>query len=88
MSSGYTELMKTLKCVRIAYRFLICVYGLSILIKHSMNTIVEVLIFAIARGLVVGHEKPLEVLIQIACIAILLVCRKFLFHDFDFQEEE
>ena len=71
-----------------AFNAVIVIEFIRMLIKHSMNTIVEVLIFAIARGLVVGHEKPLEVLIQIACIAILLVCRKFLFHEFDFQEEE
>ena len=52
-----------------------------------MNTVVEVLIYAIARGLVAGHEKPINSLISIAAIAILLACRKFLFHDFDFEEE-
>ncbi|MBE5845154.1 MAG: hypothetical protein E7302_13440 [Butyrivibrio sp.] len=70
------------------FNAIIVIEFIRMLIKHSMNTIVEVLIFAIARGLVVGHEKPLEELIRIACIATLLVCRKYLFHDFDFQEEE
>ena len=45
------------------------------LVKHSMNTILEVLISAIARGLVVDHETP-------------LACRKFLFKKRDFEEEE
>ncbi len=71
-----------------AFNAIIVIEFIRMLIKHSMNTIVEVLIFAIARGLVVGHEKPLEELIRIACIATLLLCRKFLFHEFDFQEEE
>ena len=70
------------------FNAIIVIEFIRMLIKHSMNTIVEVLIFAIARGLVVGHEKPLEELIRIACIALLLVCRKYLFHEFDFQEEE
>lgn len=52
-----------------------------------MNTIVEVLIFAIARGLVVEHEEPLEILIRIVCITILLACRKYLFYEKDFEEE-
>ena len=71
-----------------AFNAIIVIEFIRMLIKHSMNTIVEVLIFAIARGLVVGHEKPLEELIRIACIATLLLCRKFLFHEFDFREEE
>ncbi len=71
-----------------AFNAVIVIEFIRMLIKHSMNTIVEVLIFAIARGLVVGHEAPLETLIRIACIAILLVCRKFLFYKFDFEEEQ
>jgi uncharacterized membrane protein (DUF373 family) len=71
-----------------AFNAVIVIEFIRMLIKHSMNTIVEVLIFAIARGLVVGHEAPLETLIRIVCIGILLVCRKFLFYEFDFQEEE
>ena len=39
-------------------------------------------------GLVVGHEKPLEELIRIACIDILFLFGKYLFQEFDFQEEE
>lgn len=71
-----------------AFNAIIVIEFIRMLIKHSMNTIIEVLIFAIARSLVVGHEQPLEVLIHIVCIAILLLCRKYLFHEFDFHEEE
>ena len=71
-----------------AFNAVIVIEFIRMLIKHSMNTIVEVLIFAIARGLVVGHESPIETLIRITCIAILLVCRKFLFYKFDFEEEQ
>lgn len=71
-----------------AFNAVIVIEFIRMLIKHSMNTIVEVLIFAIARGLVVGHEEPLAELLRIACITILLLCRKYLFHEFDFREEE
>lgn len=70
-----------------AFNAVIVIEFIRMLIKHSMNTIVEVLIFAIARGLVVGHEAPLETLIRIASIAMLLACRKYLFYDRDFEEE-
>jgi len=36
----------------------------------------------------VGHEEPVDALIRIVCIGILLLCRKHLFYEFDFQEEE
>jgi len=71
-----------------AFNAIIVIEFIRMLIKHSMNTIVEVLIFAIARGLVVGHEEPVDALIRIVCIGILLLCRKYLFYEFDFQEEE
>lgn len=83
---GFSEYVEDILLT--AFNAVIVIEFIRMLIKHSMNTIVEVLIFAIARGLVVGHEAPLEALIRIACIAILLACRRFLFHDFDFQEEE
>lgn len=72
----------------VAFNVVIVVEFVRMLIKHSMNTIVEVLIFAIARGLVVGHEDPIFGLISIVSIAILLAARKFLFCEYDFEEEE
>ena len=71
-----------------AFNGVIVIEFIRMLVKHSMNTIIEVLIFAIARGLVVGHESALETLASIACSAILMACRKYLFKDFDFEEEE
>ena len=70
-----------------AFNAVIVIEFIRMLIKHSMNTIVEVLIFAIARGLVVEHEEPLEILIRIVCITVLLACRKCLFYEKDFEEE-
>ncbi len=71
-----------------AFNIVIVIEFIRMLVKHSMNTIIEVLIFAIARGLVVGHEEPVQELISILAIAILLFCRKFFFHEFDFKEED
>ncbi len=74
------ELMTT------AFNIIIVIELIRMLVKHSMNTIVEVMIFTIARGLVIQHEEMLTTLIRIGAIAILLLCRKFLFHSFDFDE--
>ena len=75
-------------CMVMAFNVVIVIEFIRMLVKHSTNTVVEVLLFAIARGLVVGHEEPFDALIRIVCIAILLACRKFLFKKFDFEEEE
>ncbi|SCX18639.1 hypothetical protein SAMN02910339_02607 [Lachnospiraceae bacterium YSD2013] len=71
-----------------AFSVIIVIEFVRMLVKHSMNTIVEVLIFAIARGLVAGHESALYVLIRVVAIAVLLGSRKYLFKDFDFIEED
>lgn len=51
---------------------------IKMLCKHTPATVIEVLLFAIARQLVVMHTSPLENLITIASIAILFAVRKFL----------
>ncbi len=71
----------------VAFSVIIVIEFIRMLIRHSMNTVIEVLIFALARGMVAGHEEPINALISIIAIAVLLACRKFLFHDFDFEEE-
>ena len=82
----YTEYIEIL--LTTAFNIVIAIEFIRMLVKHSMNTIIEVLIFAIARGLVVGHMETITVLISIVAISLLLVCRKFLFHSFDFEEEK
>lgn len=56
---------------------------IKMLCKHTSETIVEVLMFAIAKQLVVQHTTPLENLITVATIAGLFAIRKFLFRKED-----
>ena len=51
-----------------------------------MGTVVEVLIFALARGLIVIKENVWEMAITIVAIAVLLACRKFLFLEEDLKK--
>ena len=46
--------------------------------KHTPETVIEVLAFALARQLIVGHAKPLENLLTVTAIAGLFAVRKFL----------
>lgn len=59
---------------------------IKMLCKHTPETVIEVLAFALARQLIVGHNKPLDNLITIGAIAILFAVRKFLFNRHDMVE--
>ena len=59
---------------------------IKMLCKHTPETIIEVLAFALARKLIVGHTTPLENLITVTAIAILFVVRRFLLNRHDLVE--
>ena len=59
---------------------------IKMLCKHTPETVIEVLAFALARQLIVGHAAPLENLITVAAIAILFAVRKFLLNRHDMVE--
>lgn len=50
----------------------------KMLCQHSAQTVVEVLMFATARQMVVEHMKTTQTLIGVIAIAILFAIRKFL----------
>ncbi len=59
---------------------------IKMLCKHTPETVIEVLAFALARQLIVGHTTPLENLITVIAIAILFTVRKFLLKRHDMVE--
>ena len=59
---------------------------IKMLCKHTPETIIEVLAFALARQLIVGHSRPLENLIMVIAIAILFAVRRFLLMSHDMVE--
>ena len=59
---------------------------IKMLCKHTPETIIEVLAFALARQLIVGHDLPWESLITVIAIAILFVVRRFLLNRHDMVE--
>ena len=52
---------------------------LKMLCRHNMDAVIEVLLFTLARHLIIGQHTMLEGLLCIVSIAILFVVRKFLF---------
>ncbi|MGM9649281.1 MAG: GerAB/ArcD/ProY family transporter [Butyricicoccaceae bacterium] len=51
----------------------------KMLCMHTPETVIEVLMFATARQMIVEHLSPLNTLVGVVTIAILFATRKFLF---------
>lgn len=69
--------------VGVAFNLVICIEFIKMLCKHTPDTLVEVLMFAIARQMIVEHTTPTQNLIGILSIAVLFAIKKFLFGKFD-----
>ncbi len=59
---------------------------IKMLCKHTPETVIEVLAFALARQLIVGHAACWQNLITVLAIAILFVIRRFLLKSHDMVE--
>lgn len=59
----------------------------KMLLKHSIATVIEVLVFAIARQMIVEHPTPIGTLISILGLTMLFVIRKYLFKELDATEK-
>ncbi len=59
---------------------------IKMLCKHTPETVIEVLAFALARQLIVGHAAAWENLITVVAIAVLFVVRRFLLKRQDMVE--
>ncbi|MCD8125148.1 MAG: phosphate-starvation-inducible PsiE family protein [Lachnospiraceae bacterium] len=52
---------------------------LKMLCSYNVDSVIEVILFTVARQLVLNHEAALELLLSVVAIAILFVVRKYLF---------
>ncbi len=78
--TGSDKLEAFTSYLEIAFNFVIGIEFIKMLCKHTPETVVEVLLFAIARGLIVGHASNFENLIGIISIVVLFAIRKYLLH--------
>ena len=61
---------------------------IKMLIKHTPGSVVEVLLFAIARHAILAGGTALENLLTILSIAVIFLIRKYIFiESFDFLED-
>ena len=78
---NYEDLLET------CFNLIIGVELIRMVFQHTPSTVFEVLLFAIARQVIVDHATPLNSLIGVAAIAVLFATRKFLFCEFDESEK-
>ena len=62
-----------------AFNLVIGIEFIKMLAKHTPGSAIEVLLFAMARQLVIGHMTPVENLLGVIAIGIIFIIRKFLF---------
>ena len=62
-----------------AFNVVIGIEFVKMLAKHSPGSAIEVLLFAIARQMVVEHTSPVENLVSNLAILLIFVIRKYLF---------
>ena len=62
-----------------AFTVVIGIEFLKMLSRHNMSSVVEVLLFAIARQMVIEHTTAVENLIMVISIGLLFIIRKYLF---------
>ena len=73
--------------LEVCFNLIIGVEMIRMLYLHTPITVFEVLLFAIARQIIIEHGSPLNSLIGVIAIAILFATRKFLFMTFDESEK-
>lgn len=72
-NDNFTEFLSAALALVIGLEFV------KMLCEHTPETVIEVLMFATARQMIVEHLSPFESLIGVLTIAILFAIRKFLF---------
>lgn len=65
------------------FNLIIGVELIRMLYMHTPLSVIEVLLFAIARQIIIDHSSPVNSLLGVIAIAILFATRKFLFSPFD-----
>lgn len=72
-NGGFNDFLKSI------FDIIIGIELLKMLCRHDLDSVVEVLLFAVARGMVIEHMPIAETLIGVISIAVLFLIRKYLF---------
>ena len=71
------------------FDILIAVELIKLLCRHDLSSMIEILMFAVSRYLIIGPHEVVGNLIGVVSIAVLFAIRKFLFiHPETYEEEK
>lgn len=59
---------------------------IKMLIQQSLESVIEVLLFAVARQVILSHDNAMENLIGVTAIALIFAIRKFLLTNEGFEQ--
>lgn len=62
-----------------AFNLVIGIEFIKMLAKHSPGSALEVLLYAIARSMILDHSSPLGNLISVVSIGVIFLIRRFIF---------
>ena len=62
-----------------AFNLIIAIEFIKMLTKHNPGSALEVLMYAIARHMVIGGDHGVDLLINVSAIALIFAVRKYLF---------
>lgn len=65
--------------LNIAYSIVIGIEFVKMLCRHNVDSVIEVLLFAIVRQMIVEHNNSFETLVGVFAVALLFLVRKYLF---------
>lgn len=84
VDESLTTSFKTLQhFLELSLNLIICTEFIRMIYTHTMEAVLEALIFAIARGMIAGHTGGEQTLLYVVAILILMVTRKFLLTEAD-----
>ncbi len=72
------QMITVTEFLSIAFELIIGVEFVKMLAKHTPSSTVDVLLFAVARQVIVTHENLINVMLGVLSIAILFAIRKYL----------
>ena len=65
--------------LKYVFNIIIGIELLKMFCRHDLDSVVEVLLFAVSRSIIIEHTTMLETLIGVSAIAALFAIRKFFF---------
>lgn len=69
------------------FELVISLEFVRMLTKHSAASIIEIILFSIARSMIAEHQNPIETVLLIIALLLLMIIRKYFLLPGDFEND-